>query len=56
MRLDVLGKLKAICKVRRFHGGDYDNVLFWNIKTLFVSHKKHYVSATESSRLVLCKI
>jgi hypothetical protein len=34
-----------------------NNVVFWNIETRFIPHKKeHYVSATESSRLMLCKI
>jgi hypothetical protein len=29
------------------------NAVFWDIKTQFVSHRKHYVSATEPSRLML---
>jgi hypothetical protein len=32
------------------------NVVFWHIKTQFVPHRRHYVSATEPSRLMLCKI
>jgi hypothetical protein len=32
------------------------NVVFWDIKTQFVPHRKHDISATESSRLILCKI
>jgi hypothetical protein len=31
------------------------NVVFWDIKTLFVPHRKHYVSAIELSQLMLCK-
>jgi hypothetical protein len=31
------------------------NVVFWDIKTHFVLHKKYYVSTTESSKLMLCK-
>jgi hypothetical protein len=27
------------------------NAVFWDIKTQFVLHRKHYVSATEPSRL-----
>jgi hypothetical protein len=27
------------------------NVVFWDIKTQFVPHRRHYVSATEPSRL-----
>jgi hypothetical protein len=32
------------------------NVVFWDIKTQFVLHETHYVSATESSHLMLCEI
>jgi hypothetical protein len=33
------------------------NVVFWDIKNLArTSQKTHYVSATESSQLMLCKI
>jgi alpha-N-acetylglucosamine transferase len=32
------------------------NGVFWDIKTQFVPHRKHYFSATESSRIMLCKI
>jgi hypothetical protein len=32
------------------------NVVFWDIKIQFVPHRRHYVSATESSRLMVCKI
>jgi hypothetical protein len=33
------------------------NVVFWDIKPQFVLHRRqHYVSATESSRLMLCTI
>jgi hypothetical protein len=28
------------------------NVVFWDIITRFVPHRKHYVSTTESSRLI----
>jgi hypothetical protein len=31
------------------------NSVFWDIKTQFLLHRKH-LSATEPSRLVLCKI
>jgi hypothetical protein len=34
-----------------------NNVVFWDIRTQFVpSQEIHYVSATGSSRLMLCKI
>jgi hypothetical protein len=32
------------------------NIVFWNIKTQSVPHRKHYVSAEEPSLLMLCKI
>jgi hypothetical protein len=32
------------------------NAVFWDIKTQFVPHRRHYVSATEPSPLMLCKI
>jgi hypothetical protein len=33
------------------------NVVFWDIKTQFVLHRKHITSPlTELSRLMLCKI
>jgi hypothetical protein len=33
------------------------NAVFWDIKTQFVPHRKqHYVSASEPSWLMLCKI
>jgi hypothetical protein len=32
------------------------NTVFWDIKTHFIPHRKHYVFDTEPSRLMLCKI
>jgi hypothetical protein len=32
------------------------NVVFWDIITQFVPHSRHYVSGTEPSQLMLCKI
>jgi hypothetical protein len=32
------------------------NAIFWNLKTQFVPHRKYYISATEPSWLMLCKI
>jgi hypothetical protein len=32
------------------------NVVFWDIEIQFVLHRRHYVSATEPSQLMLCKI
>jgi hypothetical protein len=32
------------------------NAVFWDVRTQFVPHRKHYVSSTKFSRLMLCKI
>jgi hypothetical protein len=32
------------------------NAVFWDIKTQFVRHRRHCISATEPSRLMQCKI
>jgi hypothetical protein len=32
------------------------NAVFWDIKTQFVPHSRHYISAAESNQLMLCKI
>jgi hypothetical protein len=32
------------------------NAVFWDKKIQFVPHRKHYISATEPSRLMLCKV
>jgi hypothetical protein len=32
------------------------NVVFWDIKAQFVPQETHFVSVTESHRLMLCKI
>jgi hypothetical protein len=32
------------------------NAVFWDIKSQFVPHRRHYVYATEPSRLMLCKV
>jgi hypothetical protein len=32
------------------------NAVFWDIKAQFVLQRKHYISAREPSRLMLCKI
>jgi hypothetical protein len=40
-----------------FTSGTMKNVVFWDMKPQFVLHRNtHYVSATELSRLMLCKI
>jgi hypothetical protein len=32
------------------------DVVFWDIRTQFVPHRKHFTTATEPSRLMICKI
>jgi putative component of membrane protein insertase Oxa1/YidC/SpoIIIJ protein YidD len=45
------------CKILGFHGGDYDQWRLLGCKTpVRTSLEIHYISATESSRLMLCKI
>jgi hypothetical protein len=45
------------CKILGFHGGDYEECRLLGYKNpVRASHETHYVSATESSRLMLCKI
>jgi hypothetical protein len=31
----------------------HENAVFWDIRTQFVTHKRHYISATERNRLML---
>jgi hypothetical protein len=46
-----------ICTIWGFRGGGCEECLFWGHKTpVCTSQETHYVSATESSRLMLCKI
>jgi hypothetical protein len=45
------------CKTWGFHGSDYEQCLLLGYKNPFrTSQETHYVSATESSQLMLCKI
>jgi hypothetical protein len=44
-------------KICDFHGGDYEECRLLGYKTpVRTSQETHYVSATELSRLMLCKI
>jgi hypothetical protein len=57
LRLRYRGQLFMLCKIWGFHGGDYEEChLLGNINPVHTSLEKHYVSATEPSRLMLCKI
>jgi hypothetical protein len=46
-----------LCKIWGFHGGDYEECRFLGYKNpVRTSQEKHYVSTTESSQLMLCKM
>jgi hypothetical protein len=46
-----------LCKIWGFHGGDYEECrLLIHKNPVRTSQETHYVSTTESSRLMLCKI
>jgi hypothetical protein len=46
-----------LCKIRRSHGGDYEECRPLGYKTTVrTSQGTHYVSATELSRLMRCKV
>jgi hypothetical protein len=46
-----------LCKIGGFHGGDYEECRLLEYKNpVRTSQEKHYVSATESSQLMLRKI
>jgi hypothetical protein len=45
-----------LCKIRSFHGGDYEECLLGYNNSVRTSQETHYVSARDSSHLMLCKI
>jgi hypothetical protein len=48
---------RRICKIWRFHGGDYEQCRLLGYKNpVRTPQETHCVSATEPSRLMLCKI
>jgi hypothetical protein len=50
-------RLEVCCKIWEFHGGDYEECRLLGYKTpVRTSQETLYVSATESSQLMLCKI
>jgi hypothetical protein len=50
-------KLIYLIKIEGFHGGDCEEFRFLGYKTpVYTSQETNYISATESSRLILCKI
>jgi hypothetical protein len=45
------------CKIRGFHGSDYEELRLLGYKNpVCTSQETYYVSATVSNRLMLCKI
>jgi hypothetical protein len=45
-----------LCKIWVLTDVTMKNEVFWDRKTQFVPHRRHYVSATEPTRLMLCKV
>jgi hypothetical protein len=46
-----------LCKIRGFHGSDYEECRLLGYKTpIRTSQGTHYFSTTESSHLMLCKV
>jgi hypothetical protein len=46
-----------LCKISGFHGGDYDERSLLEYKNpVRTSQETHYVSTTDISQLMLCKI
>jgi hypothetical protein len=46
-----------LCKISSFQGGDYEECDILGYKNpVRTSQETHYVSATETNRLMLCKI
>jgi hypothetical protein len=46
-----------LCKISGVHGGDYEECRLLGYKTpVRTSQEAHYVSATELSQLMVCKI
>jgi hypothetical protein len=39
----------TVCKIWGFHGGDYEECLFWDIKTQFILHRRHIISLLQST-------
>jgi hypothetical protein len=49
--------MSRVCKICGFHGTDYDECRLLRYKNpVRTSQEAHYISVTESSRLMLCKI
>jgi hypothetical protein len=56
LALDIWFNVTGFVRFEVFTAVTMTNAVFWDIKTQFVPHRRHYVSATESSRLMLCKV
>jgi hypothetical protein len=56
----VVRKLQRFCtghaRFEGFMAATMKNAVFWDIKAQLVLHRRHYVTSTKCSRLVLCKI
>jgi hypothetical protein len=51
-----LGELDWTVRFQVFTAVTTKNAVFWDIKTQFLPHRKHYFTTTEPSQLMLCKI
>jgi hypothetical protein len=56
LRGAVLLRITDTLRPEVFTAVTKNNAVFWDIKTVLTSQETHYVSATELSRLKLCKI
>jgi hypothetical protein len=48
--------IHAVVRFEVFTAVTMKNAVFWDKNTVHTSQETHYVSATESSQLMLCKI
>jgi hypothetical protein len=48
--------VNKLCKILGFHDGDYEECFLGYKNPVRTSQETHYVSATEPSRLLLCKV
>jgi hypothetical protein len=49
-------RVKVHARFEAFTAVTLKNAVFWDIEIQFVPHRKHYISSTETSQLMLCKI
>jgi hypothetical protein len=52
----ITGESARSVKSEVFTAVNMKNAVIWDVKIQFVPHRRHYVSTTETSQLMLCKI